>query len=202
MIRPRMPTPIGHSIAGLAVAWGTDAWHAARDPSGEPVISRTGIIVCAGLAAAPDLDLFVRHAHRTFSHSLTAVAVVMIMSIVVTGRVTRRLGGRSSVWLVAACTVAYASHILLDWLATDPHVPRGLQILWPFSDRWFISELDIFRGTARQRILSPQSIRTNMLAVLQEIAILGTIAWVMWSVRIKALARLPAEMAGRNHPPQ
>ena len=39
-------------------------------------------------------------------------------------------------------------------------------------------------------------------AVLQEVAILGPIVAALWLVRVKALAGLAPEMAGRDHPPQ
>ena len=72
MIGARMPSPIGHALAGVAAAWTVDlipgdrAWRTA--PASASWYRRAGdglTLRCAALGAAPDLDLVVRHAsHR------------------------------------------------------------------------------------------------------------------------------------------
>jgi membrane-bound metal-dependent hydrolase YbcI (DUF457 family) len=143
------------------------------------------------------------------THSIFAVAAVAIATIVavaLTGKVIPGDPGRrrnAFAWrIVVACTAAYASHLLLDWLGADPTPPYGLQLLWPFSDRWFISNLDLFRGTARIRLFSATSMRMNALAIVQEVAILGPFALLAWSVRVKAAAGLATQMAGRHQAPE
>jgi membrane-bound metal-dependent hydrolase YbcI (DUF457 family) len=162
-----MPSPVGHALAGATIAWGITP--------GRPLVA----LVCAGLAAAPDLDLVVPQGHRMASHSVAAVAVVTIVTIMVTRQVTSR-----RCWpVVVACAAAYSSHLLLDWLAIDPSPPRGLQLLWPFTDRWYISGLDLFHGTARRNIFSGASLRTNALAIAQELAMLLPAALVVRRIR-------------------
>src|SRR4051812_25436573 len=112
IIRATMPSPIGHALAGLAVAWGSDLLppRAGGRPGGlHPDY------VCVMLAVLPDADLLLPVAHRTVTHSIAAVAAVGLLIIVasrVTGKVTRTVA--------VACVAAYASHLLLDWLQTDP----------------------------------------------------------------------------------
>ena len=143
----------------------------------------------------PDADLLLPITHRTATHSLTAACVTFIVAAAVTGKVTR--------WRTAALTAAaYASHLLLDWLGADNYPPRGFQLLWPWSDRWFISDLDVFRQTARQHFLTAPIIWQNGLAVAQEVAILAPIVFGLWLIRVKTAARLAPEMSGRDHPPQ
>jgi len=209
-----MPSPFGHALAGVAVAWSADIATRRQSP---PRLVAT----CAALAALPDVDLVVRRYHRTWSHSVTAVLVVTIVAAAVTGRVTHlraaRFAGRARFraspfgaqdggrarWRTAlVCGGAYASHLLLDWLGVDTWPPYGLQILWPFSDRWFISGWDIFRQTARDRFFTAPVIRNNVLALVQEAAILLPIVAVLWLVREKTAARFPAEVAGGDHAPQ
>jgi membrane-bound metal-dependent hydrolase YbcI (DUF457 family) len=179
-----MPSPIGHALSGVAVAW-TASLAEPRDPTGQTVSDRL-VPVCAVLAAAPDLDLLVHGAHRTATHSVTAMLLVTIVAAAVTGQVTRlrasRFGGQAR-WRVAlVCGLSYGSHLLLDWLGVDNYPPRGIQLLWPFSDRWFISDLDIFRQTARQEFLTAPIIRQNLLAVAQEIGILlPVLALIYWA---------------------
>ena len=111
--------------------------------------------------------------------------------------------GGSGRWRIALlCALAYASHLLLDWLGADRFPPRGLQILWPVSHRWLISDWDIFRQTARQHFLTAPIIWQNTIAVAQEIAILLPIVCVLWLIRVKTAPRFSPELAGRHHPPQ
>ena len=156
-----MPSPIGHMIAGAAIG-------RAITPH-----ERTVIVACAVLAVAPDLDLILPQAHRTWTHSFVAVAIVTIVAIAVTGKVKHS----------AALALAFASHLLLDWLAVDPTPPHGIQLLWPFSNDWYISGLDIFRGTARRNLFTARTTWINATAIAQEVAILGPVAWVTWRLR-------------------
>ena len=72
-----MPTPIGHSLAGLAVA---GIGRTSRLPDRDAAI----LALCA---CAPDLDLILRlvdgaNHHRGPSHSLGAVALVVVGTFV------------------------------------------------------------------------------------------------------------------------
>src|SRR5262245_55711438 len=195
-----MPSPIGHALAGAAIAFGSAPALGIQntdDASDAPRL-RILTLACAALAALPDIDLAAPYTHRTITHSLLATCVVTIIAAVVTGQVTPRAAWRTTL----ICAAAYASHLLLDWLAVDDTPPRGLQILWPFSDRWFISGWDLFRGTARRNLFSMVSARTNALAILQEIAILGPVAAIAWLVGVKTSSRFPAEVSRGHHPPQ
>ncbi len=116
--------------------------------------------------------------------------------MIVASRVTGKVTGKIAV----ACVAAYASHLLLDWLQADPTPPLGIQVLWPWSSTWFISGWEVFRGTERRHIFERATIQRNILAVVQEMVILGAVAAAAWLVRVKALAGLPAEVARRDHP--
>jgi membrane-bound metal-dependent hydrolase YbcI (DUF457 family) len=99
------------------------------------------------------------------------------------------------------CGAAYGSHLVLDWVAVDRNPPAGFQLLWPFSQAWFISGLDFFPETERRRFLSWPSIQTNLVAVAWESATLVPIVALLWLVRVKALARFAAQLSGRDHAP-
>jgi hypothetical protein len=158
-------------LGGVAVVWASDLVE--RRPS-----SGRLILACAVLAAAPDLDLLWPGAHRAATHSLTAVLIVMIIAAAVTGQVTR--------WRTTLVYgAAYASHLLLDWLGADSFPPRGIELLWPFRDAWYISDWDVFRQTARQHFLTPPIIRQNVLAVCQELAILVPLLVVIWVTKLR-----------------
>ena len=139
-------------------------------------------LLCAGLAAAPDLDLLLPNWHREGTHSLTAVALVFIIAAGVTGWVTGRVAWRTAL----VCAAAYATHLLLDWLGTDNrNPPFGLQILWPWRADWYISGLNLFLGTERLHPFSPEWIARNTKALLMELALLGPIVTAAWLLRVR-----------------
>jgi len=191
-----MPSPLGHALAGLATAWGADAVNGTRRRAPRRSVDSL-TVACVVLAAIPDVDLLF-HAHRSFTHSVTAVALVLIISAAVTGQVTSERRWRVS----GTCAAAYATHLLLDWLATDTYFPYGIQALWPFSREWFISGWNLFPQTERLRLFSRSTIETNLIAMAWEAAMLAPIVVVAWLVRVKALAGLPAEVAGSHEAAQ
>jgi inner membrane protein len=215
-----MPSPVGHALAGVAVAWAVDlmpgrrAWRATGPTAS--LFARVGgtlTLVCGVLAAAPDLDLIFLSRHRAITHSLGAVIVIFIVATAVTGWVTRpssSVRGRSPrirpglpvLRIGLMCAAAYGSHLLLDWLSVDTTFPYGLQALWPFSDGWYISGLDLFPGTERRHILSMAAFRKNLIAISWEMAMLLPVLGLLWLVRVKALTGLATETARGYHPPQ
>ncbi len=167
--------------------------------------------LCAALAAAPDLDLVYPPIHRTVTHSVGAILFVFIVAIAVTGWVTRpdrdssnggdgvsssfdggpRRHARIRWGVVWLCTAAYASHLLLDWLGSDPSWPAGIQALWPFSRRWFISGLNVFPYLERREMLSITSILINIKAIAGEILIMGPIVLAIGWLRSRRSPHRP-----------
>jgi membrane-bound metal-dependent hydrolase YbcI (DUF457 family) len=197
-----MPSPIGHALAGIAVAWAADlfpgnrAWRTV--PATASWYARAGnglTLTCAALAVAPDLDLLFPGAHRSVTHSFVSITAVAIVAMLAATRA--RLPVSRVAWM---CAGAWATHLLLDWLAADPSTPRGIQALWPFNDKRFISEWDVFPGTERRQIFSAPSIRLNMAALARELAFMLPIVLGLWLVRVKALAGFSSELARRHHP--
>lgn len=162
-----MPSPVGHALAGAAIALSIKPF---LDSRPRPTF-RVALLSSALLAALPDADLVYQPIHRAATHSLGSTLLVTIIATVVTGWVT----GRRSLVFGLLCGVAWGSHAALDWLGADPTPPRGIKALWPFSERWFISDFDIFRGTERRQLFTWSSIVYNMKAVMQEVAILAPI---------------------------
>jgi membrane-bound metal-dependent hydrolase YbcI (DUF457 family) len=198
-----MPSPFGHALAGVAVAWAADlipgdrAWRTASGTAPWPERAGDGLtLLCAGLAAAPDLDLAFAP-HRTMTHSLVAVVFVGVVAAAVAASTQRPVAR-----IALMCAGAYGSHLLMDWLGVDLYPPRGIQLMWPFNHEWYISDADVFPQTARLRIFTRGPMMTNARAILQEFAILGPMLVALWLVRVKALARLAPEMARRHHSPE
>ena len=188
-----MPSPIGHVLAGVAAAWtvdllpGNHVWNAAPTTA-RGLWARAGgglTALCAGLGAAPDLDLLVG-GHRTATHSLTAVALVGVVSAVAAAA-----SARPALRMAFICAAAYGSHLVLDLVAVDQVIPQGIQLLWPFSHRWFITGWNIFPATERKNLLSAFAIARNARAGTQEIAIMTPILMALWFARKRARPATP-----------
>ncbi|MGE3277273.1 MAG: metal-dependent hydrolase [Vicinamibacterales bacterium] len=150
-----MPSPIGHGLGGLI--------------TGQAFRTRT-LLLTTLLAAAPDLDfLWGRHSMET--HSLGAAALVGLVALAATrGREPR---------LALACAVAWASHVLFDWLGADTAPPLGVMALWPFSTDFYFAHAYVFDAIDR-RYWRPGFVAHNVMAVIREIVMLGPIAVALW----------------------
>lgn len=183
----RVPTPLGHSLAGIAVALAGERGWPRRDL--RRFLASPMTLVCVALATLPDVDLLFPGLHRTATHSVTATIVVTIVAAAVTaGASTRRSGTTGAVsriaWsAVVMCAAAHGSHILLDWLGRDPSKPPGIQALWPLSDRWFISGWDVFPQEERRHIFTVPAMVRNLNALAWELGILGPVVVALWWLR-------------------
>jgi membrane-bound metal-dependent hydrolase YbcI (DUF457 family) len=161
-----MPTPIGHALAGLAVA---GAAGGARLPG-----RHVGILALC--AAAPDLDLVLRlidgvNHHRGPSHSFAMAVLVALGTVFL-----RRAGlGLPAPALMGA---AWASHVVLDYFGLDTSPPVGEMALWPFSDAFLASPVPVFYDIPRS--FTAGAIRHNLMATALELAVLGPLAWLCW----------------------
>lgn len=131
-----MPSPIGHTLAGCAVA-------VALIPPGMPQAWEAWAL-CLISANLADVDFIPglltgdpRALHRGPSHSVMA-------ALVVAGLVASLVTWPSMPWLTRAGLIflAYGSHVGLDYLTPG----RGVLFGWPFSRRrhrvshpWFLS---------------------------------------------------------------
>src|SRR5262249_507213 len=134
-------------------------------------------ILGAAFAALPDADLFFQM-HRGVSHSFGATALLMIIVAGVTRWVTGRVQWR---W-VALLGAAHASHIVMDWLGADPYAPAGLEALWPFSHRFYISGLGIFPPT-EPRVKLPGAVLVNTPPVIVEGGVIAASAVFVFLAR-------------------
>lgn len=173
-----VPTPLGHALAGLTIAWTSEA---ARRVSISPR-TRTALIVAgAGFAIAPDLDLVYPPIHRMMSHSITALILATACAAIVAHRTNQ-----DRPWLLTAvCGLAYASHLALDFVGGDTKEPAGMLLLWPFSDSWFSSSSPVFMPAVLRGFLKPRVLLWNTLSVLRELAILSPFAVGAWFLKIR-----------------
>jgi membrane-bound metal-dependent hydrolase YbcI (DUF457 family) len=159
-----VPSPVGHALGGIALGW-----HLV------PRRNRYAAIVLAGIAIAPDLDLLIGD-HRGISHSVGAAAVAGLIALAVT---------RSPRWSLAVA-IAYASHVLFDWLSNDTRPPIGVMALWPFTSDYYKASVEIFPPVSR-RYWESRFWLYNLRAVVMELLILGPV--VLLAVFWKRIAQ-------------
>jgi inner membrane protein len=142
------------------------------------------LLASVAIANLPDIDILPglllgdpRAFHRQGSHSLiAALAVGGLVALLVRHWQLNRI--RWGIW----AAVLYTSHIILDMLVADPSPPRGIQLLWPFSETYFSFPISLFGrfdyfdpnlGMVRS-ILSLQ----NVFTVLREIIVMSPLVWL------------------------
>jgi inner membrane protein len=169
-----MPSPVGHALAGLAagvLAAGPRALVRSLDPPAARRPIDTALLAMlpfAALGALPDIDLLFG-VHSMYTHSLGAVLLVLLIARVVTGAWR---------WAIAA-SLAYASHILLDWLGHDTTAPIGILALWPLSAEYYQSTLHLFLPISR-RYWVQGFLAHNLTAVAREVLCLGPLAFLAY----------------------
>jgi inner membrane protein len=175
-----MPSPIGHAIAGVA---GFVVMRA-HVPQHQLCWFFVGAI---GMACLPDADvapglLFYGNPtvfHHQAAHSLTAAGLIAALTAMIAWWFELEAGQ----WSLWAGSV-YGSHVVLDLLVDDPTLPRGEQLLWPFSSYYVIAPVtplprfDYFDPV--EGVLRSLFSVHNLLAIAQEILLLSPIAYVAW----------------------
>ena len=128
-----MPTPIGHSLAGLTIQLASG-----KRPARHQLASALLVVIVASL---PDLDFipgYLSGEPRAFhwgpSHSLFAAGLVGCAF-----GAFARYQRRPFLPVFLLMTAVYASHLLLDGLLGAGAPSIGLQVFWPFNtDRWML----------------------------------------------------------------
>ena len=156
-----MPSPVGHALAGLASGWLIRGNRIDKAPG------RREAVLFAGLGALADFDLlFGMHSGPTHGIGAAVLAGAFAWAPWI------QVSGRARMTLAFACVLAFASHILLDWLGSDTSPPIGIMALWPFSREYYESNLHVFMAVSR-RVWQPEIFWIqNLTALLRELLIL------------------------------
>ncbi len=138
-----MPTPIGHALGGAIVYSFSDS-----DKRKKWLIA----LLVLFFAELPDVDFlfgfFVGNPnkyHHQFTHSFFFVILAGIVGAWLCRKINIMQFCASAVLFIAAGF----SHILLDLLAVDTSAPFGEPVFWPFWNKYFISQVQIFSDVHR-----------------------------------------------------
>ena len=168
-----MPSPVGHALAGLAVGWLVQG-----TPPLKPKTAWVREAALFGtLGVLPDVDLLF-DAHSGPTHGVGAAALVGLAALLIwPGQPAAR------VQAAIACALAYASHILLDWLGSDSSPPIGIMALWPMSRDYFESSFHVFMAISRRYWQGAAFWGQNLIALAREVVILGPILGAVFLAR-------------------
>lgn len=182
-----MAFPPAHMLIGAGFA------ELARAGMDRPPPRRYAWAVGAVLAAAPDGDIILGillgrggSLHGTFTHSLTAAAVVALLAYTAGG-------GR---W-AAIAGAGYASHLLVDLL--DDSGPTNLMLGWPFSGARPYSLGKLFPKVpvdgdgivqTALNVLRPDSLANLALQTLMAAAIAGALVLLARGIRRMRVGRV------------
>jgi len=149
---------------------------AARRPIDTALLS---LLPFALLGMIPDVDLLFG-VHSMYTHSIGAMLLVLLLGRLVTGAWR---------WAVAA-SLAYGTHLLLDWLGHDTTAPIGIMALWPLTGEYYQSDLHMFLPISRRYML-PGFLAHNLTAMAREILCIGPFAFASyWRLMAVAAKRM------------
>lgn len=172
-----MPSPVAHALAGAVfglcvhrkeipkMTW----WSLSGifEKSYFSVLRGKNLFLFGCLGVLPDSD-FLFGVHSTVTHSIGAVVFLFVFVALMSGKM----------YFSIACAFAYGSHLLLDWVGGDVTAPYGIMMLWPYSQEFFLSELNIFDGICRE-FESFVCWQHNLRALVWELLVLGPLASFM-----------------------
>jgi inner membrane protein len=184
-----MPSPVGHTIAGLCgyvlLARGVVPRHRMKLLLASVVLSNLPDIDFLPGLFWGSLGMF----HRQATHSLVAALV----SGLLVGILMKKRNFPAWPWGLWAFSL-YLSHIFLDMLIDSS---RGVQFLWPFSRSYLSFPIAIFKGfdySASSALGTIQVLFSfnNLLTVLWEIALMLPFVWLatIYAKRISKFSKL------------
>ena len=165
-----MPTPIGHMMTGVTIFLLLPLDYQKRKL----------LIFVVFFAILPDLDFLLgfisgnpNQFHHFFTHSFFFIVVMAggIAFIMFKNNCSQRI------FYAVLFMVTGFIHIGLDVLALDTSEPFGATIFWPFSQKYFISPLNVFsdvhRSSETQTFIPSLFNMHNLKTLFIEIALLA-----------------------------
>ncbi|MEE9447193.1 MAG: metal-dependent hydrolase [Arenicellales bacterium] len=180
-----MTSPVGHSLGGYIFA--------GRPLHLAPVTLKSrimGLLLIIFAANAPDLDFLYgairgdfNAYHHQASHSLMAI-LIFSLGVWALSKTWKTFPAYAT--LMAG--LAYASHIALDYITKDTAAPFGMQLYWPFSQRYHMASQPLFErimhGGSQDNLweaLPSIFSMHNLTAIGVELLLLGPLAlFVFW----------------------
>lgn len=180
-----MPSPVGHALGGAIVGLvcGVRRGGGGRVPARLRAALSAPLVRAGAVAAVlPDLD-FLWGRHNMETHSLGAAVAAGVVAW---------LWWRGQGRLALTVGLAWASHVLFDWLGSDDTAPLGVMALWPVRSTFYFARAYVFEAISRRYWLDG-FVAHNLWAVTTEVLMLApALALAAWWRTRAAGARPPA----------
>jgi len=174
-----MCTPVGHGLAGIALSW-----RGSRRLDFRPAVWMPALCV---LSVLPDLDFLpgiLIGRPNVFHHGWTHSIVFCLAAAALIAAGLSAAGKPRPAATAGLCLLVLLSHLALDCLSKDRLPPRGLQLFWPFSERYVMSPiavfLDVNKGVDNGTFLLRLATFHNVKTMLLETVLLGPLAAWAW----------------------
>lgn len=184
-----MPTPVAHSLIGLALGMAKALPRGGWWDLGVAIRKNAGFLVLAVfLANAPDLDYVpgilagaFNSYHHYYTHTLGWSFLVALGVWCCWKAFRPSLDGTMLLWL----WLLPLSHLIADYVTPDTRAPYGIMAVWPFDDTFILSPLSLFRGVRKASVgemiqwhnvvvMASEILKTLPLVVL-------VLAWKRWA---------------------
>jgi inner membrane protein len=183
-----MPSPIGHSLAGLAMYQiaprfgGLARW--------QVVLTYCFVANAADLDFIPGLLLGQPNRfHHRLSHSIGAALIFVLIASLLLRWLERQPRWRDALILLSL----YVSHVFLDYFSKDTGAPIGVPMFWPLSNSYFISPFAVFtdieRVNSSLQFLPSLFTAHNLWAATLECLVLAPLVLVAFLMRKRRAAR-------------
>lgn len=177
-----MPSPIGHTLLGLAfyVQFRPHPWR----------FSFITILLIAFASNLPDFDFIFgflegdpNRYHRGISHSFAISGILFLILFVFARFIKKKDSTSYSLWFLGF----YLLHIVSDFFGADTRLPYGLPIFWPLSESYYLSDVSIFLDIRRSSDLNefiPSLFRKhNFIAIFVEVVIAAILGLFLFLVK-------------------
>lgn len=170
-----MPSPIAHTALVFF------ALPAAEGGARLPLPRRLAVAAMLGFVLVlPDLDFALAlvgltgasDVHGSWSHSLVWALPVGICFAIAASLVIPAKSPSSFARLALVGSIAFASHVLMDWMNWGFGNSRGIQLVWPISDERFLSPVPLFTGL---RWSEPAAYGSHAITLSTELAFAGLV---------------------------
>lgn len=176
-----MPSPVAHSMMGLAV-------YITSTKKEEIISSWKRFLFFIFLANLPDIDFLpvfifgfsiIPNIHQGITHTIGFSIVAGLFFALLYGS----KGGNVLKGFLLVFSLL-SSHIFLDYLTVDSTPPYGFKLLWPFSDKPLTSSVSIFDGLAKKSLEELLSYG-NFRVVLREMAIFLPLTFLIYLLKME-----------------
>lgn len=178
-----MPSPIAHSITGYFINKVFPVNKTKQYSSSNYLFIVFSAIIIANI---PDLDFIPqiitgKKYHHGLSHSLVIALIFSSLSMAFWYFFKSKLSIRLFIWVL----LLYSSHLLLDFFTAGG---KGIQLLWPFSEIFLMSEITLFPSTnhsegifvmSHLKFISFELIYS--LLILLFLKVLNGKKWIKWN---------------------